>query len=62
VLVPGGVHVRSDIKNWGGIYTAFFMIFLNSNSDQSISRSFDFLDPGGESVSSHKTHGVSCVF
>jgi len=22
VLVPGGVHVRSDIKNWGGIYTA----------------------------------------
>ena len=49
-------------NDWGGIYTAFFMIFLNSCSDQSISRSFDFLDPGGESVSSHRTHGESCVF
>src|SRR5438132_7836970 len=31
VLVPGGVHVRSDIKNWGGIYTAsitFFWLFV----------------------------------
>ena len=31
------------------------MIFLNFCSDQSISRAFDFLDPGGESVSSHGT-------
>src|SRR5205807_2861131 len=29
--------------------------FLDGYSDQSISRSFDFLDPGGESVSSHGT-------
>src|SRR5438445_6005967 len=31
------------------------VFFLNGYSDQSISRSFDFLDSGGESVSSHGT-------
>ena len=28
VLVPGGIHVRSDIKYWGGIYTASFIFFF----------------------------------
>src|SRR2546428_13647498 len=40
VLVPGGIHVRSDIRrlrrNLHGIPTIFF---LNGYSDQSISRS-----------------------
>src|SRR2546425_12051421 len=56
VLVPGGIHVRSDIRRlrWN-LHSILPDFFLNSCSDQSISRSFDFLDPGGESVSSHGT-------
>src|SRR5207244_9087307 len=53
VLVPGGIHVRSDIRRLGRNLHSILTFFLNGYSDQSISRSFDFLDQGGESVSSH---------